>query len=47
VPGQVRVGIAVGYARSVDTGNDPTDILRQADKAMYRNKMRDKLKAAA
>lgn len=43
----VSVGIAVGYARSEDAGIEPAELLRQADKAMYRNKIQSKLKAAA
>lgn len=45
--GEVEVGIAVGYARSEEVGNDPAELLRLADKAMYRDKVRGKLKAAA
>ncbi len=45
--GEVRVGVAVGYALSEEVGNDPSELLRGADKAMYRDKVRSKLKAAA
>lgn len=47
VRGEVRVGVAVGYALSETVGNDPAELLRLADKAMYRDKVRGKLKAAA
>lgn len=43
----VKVGVAVGYARSEEIGNDPAELLRRADKAMYRDKLHGKLKAAA
>lgn len=44
---EVRVGVAVGYALSEVIGNDPAELLRRADKAMYRDKVQGKLKAAA
>ncbi|MEY4951680.1 MAG: putative diguanylate cyclase YeaP, partial [Pseudomonadota bacterium] len=44
---EVGLGVAVGYARSEEIGNDPAELLRRADKAMYRDKLRGKLKAAA
>lgn len=48
VQARVAVGAAVGYAVSDDDGAvaEPAELLRRADKAMYRDKLRSKLKAA-
>ncbi len=43
----VEVGAAVGWAVCREPGEDPAQLLRRADKAMYREKLRSKLKAAA
>ena len=43
----VEVGAAVGWAVAREPGEDPAELLRRADKAMYRDKLRSKLKAAA
>ncbi|MDP3908173.1 diguanylate cyclase [Novosphingobium sp.] len=44
----VTVGAAVGHAVSNEHGEaiKPAELLRRADKAMYRDKLRSKLKAA-
>ena len=42
----VKVGAAVGYALSQSAEEDPASLLHRADKAMYRDKLRSKLKAA-
>ena len=48
VQARVTVGAAVGHAVSDDCGTmaEPAELLRRADKAMYRDKLRSKLKAA-
>ncbi len=43
----VEVGAAVGWAVCREPGEDPAQLLRRADKAMYREKLRSKLRAAA
>lgn len=43
----VEVGAAVGWAVTQHAGEDPNELLRRADKAMYRDKLRSKLKVVA
>ena len=45
--GAVTVGVAVGYALTPGGGEDPGELLRIADQAMYRDKHRARLRAAA
>ena len=45
--GRVTVGAAVGFALSAISGRDPGKLLHQADKAMYRDKLRRKLALVA
>lgn len=44
---EVLVGAAVGWAVARDASDDAGELLRRADKAMYRDKLRSKLKTAA
>lgn len=44
---EVTVGAAIGSALSALSGRDPGHLLHQADKAMYRDKLRRKLALAA
>jgi diguanylate cyclase (GGDEF)-like protein len=39
---EVRVSVSIGLARSGDVGDDPEQILKQADAAMYRAKTADR-----
>ena len=45
--GRVKVGAAIGMAVAKGAGEDSSELLRIADKAMYRDKLRSKLALAA